>query len=251
MGETSMILALTLIATVLAVACILWQRSILGSETTARIFYVITAVMSFAAWLWIVLSSIGMLPRILESTTLLLVLIYRGWIVIGTALGSVLLMLVDQGAGPSFRKRDVIRSFISSPFLLRGLCLSVSISFICTEIGKLSHDADMRQFFLQSGYPLWFLYFVITAESVGALGLLFPRTRMAAAFGLALIMVGAISTHLHNRDPFSDALEALHLLLLLTCIVLIRFSAKRTLPQGSGENDTVRTAEIQSTHAIP
>jgi hypothetical protein len=45
---------------------------------------------------------------------------------------------------------------------------------------------------------------------------------LPAAFGLSLVMIGAIRTHLHNHDPFSDPLEALHLLMLLACILLIR-----------------------------
>jgi len=69
--------------------------------------------------------------------------------------------------------------------------------FICTEIGKVTHDAEMQQFFIQSGYPVWFLYFVIATETSGAIGLFFPRTLLAAAFGLTLIMAG--------RDHYSPA----------------------------------------------
>jgi hypothetical protein len=87
----------------------------------------------------------------------------------------------------------------------------------------------MRQFFLQSGYAVWFLYFIIVTETLGAACLLFSRTLLAAASALTLIMIGAITTHLHNRDPFSDSLEAVHLLILLACIVLIRLLGKRAL----------------------
>jgi uncharacterized membrane protein YphA (DoxX/SURF4 family) len=97
----------------------------------------------------------------------------------------------------------------------------VSISFICTEIGKMAHDAEMREFFMQSGYPVWFLYFTMTAETIGSVGLLIRKTRILAAAGLTVIMTGAILTHLHNGDPFSDSLEALHLLVPLVCIVII------------------------------
>ena len=186
------------------------------------IFYIVSAAMSVAAFLRIVLDSIGVLPPSLESPKLLHVLIYRGWVVIGTAISSVLLILVDLAAGTKLRIRDATRCFVSSPYLLWGLSLSVSLSFICTEIGKAAHDADMRQFFLQSGYSVWFLYFIMVAETCGAIGLLFPRTLLPAAFGLSFIMAGAIRTHVHNRDPFSDSLEAVHLLVLLVCIIVIR-----------------------------
>jgi uncharacterized membrane protein YphA (DoxX/SURF4 family) len=137
------------------------------------------------------------------------------------------LILADVGGTAKVRIRDATRSFVTSPDLLNGVCVSVSLSFVCTEVGKLAHDADMRQFFLQSGYSVWFLYFTMVAETCGAIGLLFRKTLLTAAFGLMIIMAGAISTHLHNRDPFSDSLEALHLLTLLMCIVLIRSFGKR------------------------
>jgi hypothetical protein len=59
---------------------------------------------------------------------------------------------------------------------------------------------------------------------------------LPAAFGLSLVMIGAIRTHLHNHDPFSDPLEALHLLMLLACILLIRqFRGRVGAPTGEGD----------------
>src|SRR5262249_17443787 len=113
------------------------------------------------------------------------------------------------------------------------MCISIAISYICTEIGKLTHDAEMRQFFLQSGYKVWFLYFVITCETLGSIGLLIARTRLLAAAGLSVLMLGAIGTHAHNGDPFSDSLEAVHLLMLLVCAVGLQ------LGQDSGGSDNV------------
>ena len=227
MGETSTFLSLSLIAAVLAYGCILWSPSILSSMRMAQAFYIASAVMSLAALLWILLGSTGMLPQGLDSTRLFHILIYRGWVVIGAGISSALLIVVDI-TGTKLQIRSATRSFLTSPYVLRGLCLSVSMSFICTEIGKIAHGADMRQFFIQSGYAVWFLYFIIAAETFGAIGLLFSRTLLAAGCGLAVIMAGAIATHLHNRDPFSDSLEALHLLVLLACIVLIRLLGKRS-----------------------
>jgi putative oxidoreductase len=85
----------------------------------------------------------------------------------------------------------------------------------------LMHDAEMRQFFLVSGYAVWFLYFVIAAETIGAIGLFISKLIIPAASGLAILMVGAIFTHYRNNDPFSDSLEAFHLLILLACILII------------------------------
>lgn len=222
MGETSTFLSLTLVATLVAFGCIVSNRSIRSSKTMAQIFYIASAFMSVVALLWVLFDTVGILPQSHASTILLQILIYRGWIVIGTGISSVLLVLMDMGTSTRLWNMDETRSFLRSPYVLRGLCLSVSMSFICTEIGKLAHDADMRQFFLQSGYPVYFLYFTMAAETLGSIALFFPRALLAAAVALAFIMVGAISTHLHNRDPFSDSLEALHLLVLLACIIVIR-----------------------------
>lgn len=235
MGETSTFLELTGIATVLATSCILSARSIAIAKAMAQTFYFASVIMSFAALLWIVLDSIGALPQFADSARLLHILIYRGWVVIGTGISSALLIFV--AAGMRLQMTNSTRSFLSSRYLLKGLCLSVSISFISTEIGKLAHDADMRQFFIQSGYPVWFLYFIIVAESFGAIGLLLPKTRGLAAYILILDMAGAITTHWRNRDPFSDSLEAVHLLVLLACIVLVRLLGERFCPsQPNGLN---------------
>jgi hypothetical protein len=120
-----------------------------------------------------------------------------------------------------------VRAFVTSPAVLNGLCFSVSLSFVCTEAGKLAHLADMRHFFVLSGYPVSFLYFIMVVETVGAFGLLMSRTVIPAAIGLMAIMVGAIRTHAHNGDPFSDSLEALHLLVLLACILVVRLLRTR------------------------
>lgn len=229
MAETPAFFCLTLIATVLSSGCILWPRSVGSSNTMARAFYGISAVISFTALVWILLGSIGVLPLGWESPALLRILLYRGWIVIGTGLSSALMIMIVFAVGTKSRIKKAACSFITSPLVLKGLCLSVSISFICTEIGKIAHHEEMRQFFVQSGYTVWFLYFIIVAETICATGLLFSRSLLVSAFALMLIMIGALTTHLHNRDPFSDSLEALHLLVILACIVLIRLLGQRIL----------------------
>jgi len=222
LAETPGFFLLTIAATVFAAACIVRNRSTHNSHSMARTFYLASAVLSFAALFCVLLGILGMAPQSGGYVRFFRILIYRGWLVIGTGIASVLLFLVSKRTGVKpTGSSHAVRSFVGSPYLLRGLCLSVSLSFISTEIGKIAHDAEMRQFFVQSGYPVWFLYFIMFAETAGAFGLLVPRTMVPAALGLALIMTGAIGTHLHNGDPFSDSLEALHLLLLLTCIVLV------------------------------
>jgi putative oxidoreductase len=222
LGQTQVFLFRTLIAGIVIFAAIVANRSVARSQAMARSFYLLAAGLSFAALLCILLGVAGLLPETAGYAALLQLLIYRGWLVIGTAISVALLMLVNADGDSTSRLRsETVRGFITSPLVLKGICLSVAISFLCTEIGKAAHDAEMRQFFVQSGYPIWFLYFIMGAETAGAIGLLLPRTILPAALGLTVVMLGAIRTHLHNRDPFSDSLEALHLLVLLGCILVI------------------------------
>lgn len=105
--------------------------------------------------------------------------------------------------------------------LLLGLSIYVALSFFGFEIGKALHDAEMRQFFLTSGFSVGFMYTVMTVETIGAIGLLSRRLRALSALVLALIMAGAIGTHARNGDPFSDSLDALRMLLVLACILAL------------------------------
>jgi uncharacterized membrane protein YphA (DoxX/SURF4 family) len=154
--------------------------------------------------------------------TIYQILIVRIWIVVGMGIVTMILSLFWWFGLTSISSSQTIRSFVGSSYVLGGLCFSVSISFLAVEIGKLTHDAEMRQFFLESGLPVWFLYFVIIAEIFGAIGLFFSKLIIPAASGLAILMVGAIYTHYNNGDPFSDSIEAFHLLILLICIIVIR-----------------------------
>ena len=70
------------------------------------------------------------------------------------------------------------------------------------------------------------MYAVMAFETMGAIALLVPRLRTAAAMVLALIMLGAIATHARNGDPFADSLDALRMLLVAACILLLASSFK-------------------------
>ncbi|MGO4703264.1 DoxX family protein [Dyella sp. 2RAB6] len=112
-----------------------------------------------------------------------------------------------------------------------GLALSiyVALNFFGFEIGKALHDAQMRQFFQASGYPVWSMYAVMAVETLAAIALLIPRLRTMAACVLGLMMLGAIATHARNGDPFGDSLDALRMLLVSACILLL---ARRLTARG-------------------
>ena len=156
------------------------------------------------------------------------ILIFRVWIVAGTAIAAAILILLNTTHhGNSRLGSPTVSEFVSSRYVMKGICISVAISFICTDIGRLTHDSEMREFFLQSGYAVWFLYFEITCEVLGSIGLLAQRTLVPAAAGLSILMMGAIGTHARNGDPFLDSPEAAHLLILLACILVIRTLGSR------------------------
>lgn len=110
--------------------------------------------------------------------------------------------------------------------LIVGLSIYVALNFFGFEAGKAWHDAEMRQFFEASGYPVWAMYVVMGVETACALALLSSRLRLPAAGVLALVMLGAIATHARNGDPFADSLDALRMLLMLGYILLLMAKAR-------------------------
>lgn len=120
-----------------------------------------------------------------------------------------------------FGHRRTAVAFIGSRWLVAALAWYVALAFAGFEVGKATHDAEMRQFFLGSGYPVVFMYVVMAVEIIGALGLLVARLRIAAAVLLGLVMLGAIATHARNGDPFSDSLDAVRMLLLVASIAVL------------------------------
>ena len=223
MGDSSLFFILSGASALLISVWIVTNRSDAASRASARAFYWISIAFSISALMWITSDALGWLPADSTSRWWFRILTYRAWLVIGTAVSCAVLLILGNNAEERVAvANNAARTFLTSPCVLKGISLSVSMSFISTEIGKLTHDAEMRQFFLQSGYPVWFLYFIIMAEIVGAVGLLVPRTASVAALSLSGLMIGAVGTHLHNRDPLSDSLEALHLLVILGCILVIR-----------------------------
>jgi len=95
---------------------------------------------------------------------------------------------------------------------LRGATILAGLSFIIESFWKALHFGKMACFFNVSGYPLWFLYLIMIAEALGGLGILLHfklKTGPVAAAGLMLIMIGALYTHSHNKDPLSDSYAAI------------------------------------------
>jgi hypothetical protein len=117
----------TLTATVFGFVGILWNRPIRNSQLMAQTSFITAAVLSFGALLCILLNVSGVLAKSAEFVWWLRILFYRAWLIIGTAIGSVFLILLDMRVDQRLQMdSDATRSFVTSPYLLRGLCLSVA-----------------------------------------------------------------------------------------------------------------------------
>jgi uncharacterized membrane protein YphA (DoxX/SURF4 family) len=109
---------------------------------------------------------------------------------------------------------------------LWGISILTGNSFILATAGKAQHMNEMVSFFTTSGYAIWFLYFIMSAEAFGGLGVLLHfklRTGPLAAAGLALIMLGAVYTHWHNNDPFSDSYAAVGQFINLSLMLMLYY----------------------------
>jgi len=77
--------------------------------------------------------------------------------------------------------------------ILSGL---LSLMFLVTASFKLTNYRLAVEHFTTWGIPFWMMHVIGVAEVAGAIGLLIPRTRLAAAFALSLLMIGGLATHL-------------------------------------------------------
>lgn len=225
MNATVVFFLYLLFAVICTSAAILACRTPGAAQRLADGFRWLCAALAVAGVVGVATVSLPASPLADPARSMLRIVGHLGWLVVGTAVSAALLAAIRRGAAATIR-------FTTSSALIVGLSLYVAFAFFGFEIGKAAHDAEMRQFFASSGYPIWFMYAVMAAEIVGALALLVPRTRFIAACWLGAVMVGAIGTHARNGDPFSDSLDALRILILVGCIAILeskRGAAARTV----------------------
>jgi putative oxidoreductase len=85
--------------------------------------------------------------------------------------------------------------------------------------------------FARFGYPLWFMYVIGALQLLGAV-LLWTRGCVALGAGLlAILMIGAVGSHLLAGDPILMPLPAFVLLILLSGVAYARRS--ELLPSGT------------------
>jgi len=144
-----------------------------------------------------------------------------GYLILGYLIINILLALRSKDiTADNHLLKKITRS------TLWGVSILTGNLFIIATVGKTENLAEMTSFFTLSGYAIWFLYFIMTVETLGGIGVLLHfklRTGPVATAGLLLIMLGAVYTHLHNKDPFSDSYAAVRELITLLVMLIIYY----------------------------
>jgi uncharacterized membrane protein len=106
------------------------------------------------------------------------------------------------------KKQRIIRSAI---FIL------VTLSFLA--IGGLQLLGKMNTDLVQWKFPIWSVYLIGGVQILGAIGIWFKKTAIYSTFGLIIIAIGAIFTHIGHHNWPIPMLPPIALF-LLSCQVL-------------------------------
>ena len=93
----------------------------------------------------------------------------------------------------SSARRPLSKGLNITCWVLQGLA---AFAFLAAGGSKLASAPPMVEMFAKLGAGQWFRYVTGSLEVIGAVALLFPRTAFYGASLLAMVMVGAIVTHL-------------------------------------------------------
>jgi len=202
----------------------LWEPDARSVYCLAKVYLILAIYLALAVWVYFFA---GIKNEFLLKT-LSIVIQYGGYLahlILGYLSGNILINLKSKDERPIAPE---LKSIIG--ITLWAISVTIGNSYLVASVGKSTNMPYMIGFFKQSGYALWFLYFIIAAESLCAIGILLHfklKTGMLASIGLVLIMFGAVYTHLHNHDPFSDSYEAIAELLNLSFILLLYYFEKQ------------------------
>ena len=85
-------------------------------------------------------------------------------------------------------------------------------------VGKLVSTQEWLIEWDKYGYPLWFMYAIGILQVVGSIMLWIQKTRFWAATLFAIIMVGAVFTHINTGEYIGIPLNVV--LLALSAVVM-------------------------------
>ena len=104
-------------------------------------------------------------------------------------------------------------------YLQWSVRIIITIIFLLSSSGKFDLQGNMSTNFAHWGYPIYMLLTVGIMEAIGAIFLLIRRTLKTGATLLAIVMFGAIYTHVNFYSelgfPFLNILILLGLGLVL------------------------------------
>jgi uncharacterized membrane protein YphA (DoxX/SURF4 family) len=102
-------------------------------------------------------------------------------------------------------------------WVLQGLAAA---AFLAAGGSKLAAAPAMVEMFAKLGAGQWFRYLTGSLEVIGAVALLFPKAAFYGAVLLAMVMVGAIVTHLAILG--GSPIPALVLLVIVGTVAWLR-----------------------------
>lgn len=117
-------------------------------------------------------------------------------------------------------------------YIIIALKLIVGLSILNVWLVRSKKSTDWRggdakniaEEFKAYGLPVWFMYLVGSAKVVLALMLLasiyYSQVENIASYGIAFLMLGAVSMHLKIGDPLKKSLPAFTFLVLSLVIAL-------------------------------
>ena len=101
----------------------------------------------------------------------------------------------------------------------------ISLGFLLASTGKLTNNPQVIEMFENWGYPIGFHFLIGILELTLAVLLLIPKTLKIAIYGIVIILIGAMATHIIN-DPLLELIRPIIFLVLLGSIYFINYYKK-------------------------
>ena len=106
-------------------------------------------------------------------------------------------------------------------YITWALTILLALAFLGAGYAKASGQEAMVQSFYAFGLPDWFRITIGVIEIIGGILLVIPALSGMSSFGLSIIMIGAILSHV-MYDPITAAIPAFVFFIILTYIYLTR-----------------------------
>jgi uncharacterized membrane protein YphA (DoxX/SURF4 family) len=190
----------------------------------AKFEYKLAIVYIIIALLLCINSCLVNFAEIQNKTVMNLLLFILNW---GKSLSYLIIGYLTFGILYASRLNNISTAYqLNKTVIYTLLAISIinGLGFI-TETGyKIKNFDDLVSQFAHYGYAIWFLYFIIVAETLGGLGILLHfklKTGFPAAIGLMLIMLGVVYTNWHTDAPFAYSYPAVDAFMSLALMLVI------------------------------